>query len=153
MSRKGKNTPNRRPWRMAVLIGCFAATQAVANDVDLSISSPVTQGQKPALRVKVNKAADRIHVRLGSNGAKVEKTFEGTAKGKTLSSLSKDCWRLVVEGQLDVFCRRQRRPDALGFTTEVRQPPWLRMKKNGLNLKEIRDRCFWGQRAKPRKSK
>ena len=62
----------------------FTPNSLFANDVDLSVNSPVSQGSKPSLVLKLNKAVDRLEVVLRSNGQAVRQAFHGETKGKII---------------------------------------------------------------------
>tara|TARA_Y100001954_G_C15821385_1_gene610102 strand:- start:1855 stop:3024 length:1170 start_codon:yes stop_codon:yes gene_type:complete len=108
-----------------------------ANDVDLSVNSPVSQGTQPSLVLKLNKAVDRLEVVLRSNGQSVRQAYTGETKGKTIEiempQNQVGLWRW--QGKLKVtFADGSAGQMPLAFSTEVRQPPQLRLHRSGLDL-------------------
>ena len=145
----------QRCVRRAVLCGVlffwvFTPNSLFANDVDLSVNSPVSQGTKPSLVLKLNKAVDRMSVALRSNGQAVRQEYAGETKGKTIEiempQNKVGLWRW--QGQLKVtFSDGSSGQMPLAFSTEVRQPPQLRLHRSGLDLKKKELKVVFGSTA------
>ncbi len=140
MMKKKMRVVNRLSFQlMGVFMLVLLARNAVANDLDLSITSPVSENNFPVLILHVQKAANEIRVKVKSHGVRVNRSLKSVTAGKRLEiELAQNkvgIWQW--KGSLSVeFADGSTGRMPLSFGTEVRRPPKLVLHRNGLNLKE-----------------